>query len=298
MKPVEYTYYRLCFKANIIESLNEDDSFIVHTPDGSFQLTKGNFYKLFPNVVASKSYQESRAYHYAKPPKKILPFLISSSTPINIQSKPQNMSKGRKKNASKDLVGDTIREKIKEIGILWRNSENNPPIKESILQSWNQVIEEWIADQSMPLIVRKETEKRGQSLIHPSGRKIIISDNTFAIWVFRQVLNNKVFTLSHIKEMLEQNKIPMVYMSTPAIREKATYSKPLGKEDAIQGWKVCHIESVGFNTNKTIEQLDINTLHGHFRKYANPNNMFILPKEIGDLGEINVFVNQQKRQVE
>ena len=52
---------------------------------------------------------------------------------------------------------------------------------------------------------------------------------------------------------------------------------------------------MGFNTNKSIEKLDISEIKEHFRKYANPNNMFVLPKEIGYLGEIDVFINEQKR---
>ena len=30
------------------------------------------------------------------------------------------------------------------------------------------------------------------------------------------------------------------------------------------------------------------------RKYANPNNMFVLPKEIGELGEIQIFIDEQR----
>ena len=44
MKTVEYSFGRLCFKADIIEPLNDNDEFIVHTPDGSFRMTKADFY--------------------------------------------------------------------------------------------------------------------------------------------------------------------------------------------------------------------------------------------------------------
>ena len=84
--------------------------------------------------------------------------------------------------AHKRLVGEEIRMKIKEIGILWRNSPNNPLIDVEVLTNWNNLIEEWIADKDMPLIIRKETNKRGQSFVHPCGREIIVSDNTVAIW--------------------------------------------------------------------------------------------------------------------
>ena len=44
-----------------------------------------------------------------------------------------------------------------------------------------------------------------------------------------------------------------------------------------------------------IEDLEISDIEDHFRKYVNPNNMFVLPKEIGYLGEIDVFIEEQKR---
>ena len=195
---------------------------------------------------------------------------------------------------TKDLVGKEIRMKIKEIGTLWRNSPNNPQIDAEILKNWNNLIEEWIADKDMPLIIRKETSKRGQSFMHPSGREIIISDNTAAIWAYRNALDGTVFTLSEIKNLLNQNKLPMVFIVTKEIKDKAKYTKPLG-EFAMPEWKLCHIQPVGFNTNTSIEGLEISDIENHFRKYLNPNNMFVLPKEIGYLGEIDVFIEEQKR---
>lgn len=195
---------------------------------------------------------------------------------------------------TKDLVGEEIRMKIKEIGTLWRNSPNNPQIDAEILKNWNNLIEEWIADKDMPLIIRKETSKRGQSFMHPSGREIIISDNTAAIWVYNNVLNRTEVTLSRIKDLLSQNELPMVFIVTKEIKDKAKYTKPLG-EFAMPEWKLCHIQPVGFNTNTSIEGLEISDIENHFRKYLNPNNMFVLPKEIGYLGEIDVFIEEQKR---
>ena len=50
----------------------------------------------------------------------------------------------------------------------------------------------------MPLIVRKDIKFRGQSFIHPTGREIIVSDNTFAIWVYGQVMKQHTPTLKEI----------------------------------------------------------------------------------------------------
>ena len=283
---VEYTSSRLCFKADLIEPLKDNDSFIVHTPDGTFKFTKADFYRVFSNVIETKSYQEGRMYSYKYPPKRAMQFLITGQSTLYKQSE-RCMS-------TKDFVGEEIRMKIKEIGILWRNSPNNPRIDVEVLTNWNNLIEEWIADKDMPLIIRKETNKRGQSFVHPCGREIIVSDNTVAIWVYSNVLKGTVFTLSQIKDLLNQKELPVVFMATKEIKEKAKYTKPLGS-NALSDWKLCHIQPVGFNTNTSIEDLEISDIEDHFRKYVNPNNMFVLPKEIGYLGEIDVFIEEQKR---
>ena len=50
MKIIEYEYSKLCFKADIIEPLNANDAFIVHTPEGSFQITKEDFHNVYPKT--------------------------------------------------------------------------------------------------------------------------------------------------------------------------------------------------------------------------------------------------------
>ena len=108
-------------------------------------------------------------------------------------------------------------------------------------------------------------------------------------------MNGKTHTLSQIKEMLACNEIPMVFMHSKDIPKNAKYTRPLGAY-SLPEWKLCHIEPVGFNSNKSIEELEIIDIQEHFKKYANPCNMFVLPKEIGDLGEIQIFIDEQKTQ--
>ena len=283
---IEYTCIRLCFKAYLIEPLKDNDVFVVHTLNGTFKFTKADFYRVFSNVIETKSYQEGRLYSCKYPPKRAMQFLISGQSSTYKQTE--------RYISTKDLVGEEIRMKIKEIGTLWRNSPNNPQIDIEVLTNWNSLIEEWIADKDMPLIVRKETNKRGQSFVHPCGREIIVSDNTVAIWAYYNVLRGGVFTLSQIKELLSQKELPVVFMATKEIKAKAKYTKSLGRY-ALSDWKLCHIQPVGFNTNTSIEDLEISDIEDHFRKYVNPNNMFVLPKEIGYLGEIDVFIEEQKR---
>ena len=55
--------------------------------------------------------------------------------------------------------------------------------------------------------------------------------------------------------MLQNNMIPMLFMQTKDGKQKAKYSKPLGT-DALQGWKLCHIEPIGFNSSKSINEIE------------------------------------------
>ena len=226
-------------------------------------------------------------------PQKALKFLTDDT----FYQKPINYEKSithERLNTQKDLVGEEIREKIKEIGKLWRNSQNNLLVNKEILSNWNSLIEEWIENEDMPLIIRKDANKyKGQSFLHPSGREIIVSDNSFAIWFFGQAIKEKTYTLLQIKKMLAANEIPMVFMQTKNVMQYGKYTKPLGAYSML-GWKICHITPVGFNSNKSIEELKIEDIKNHFKKYASPSNMFALPKEIGDLGEIDAFIEEQK----
>jgi hypothetical protein len=75
---VSYEFSRLCFKADLIEDLNDHDSFEIVTPDGTYRMTKSEFYETFSNVVRTASYRDKRLYHYPTTPRKALRYLTSN----------------------------------------------------------------------------------------------------------------------------------------------------------------------------------------------------------------------------
>jgi hypothetical protein len=75
---VSYRANRLLFKAAVIEPLDLSDHFQVITPDGTFEMSKADFYRAFPNVIQSRSYREAGVYHYPKVPSAALEFLRSN----------------------------------------------------------------------------------------------------------------------------------------------------------------------------------------------------------------------------
>jgi hypothetical protein len=72
-----YKFSRLCIKRAVIEALSPNDSFRVETPVGAFQMTKADFYRVFPNVVQSRSYADDGIYHYRKLPSHAEEFRVA-----------------------------------------------------------------------------------------------------------------------------------------------------------------------------------------------------------------------------
>ncbi len=71
-----YEFSRLCFKRDVIEALAPQDVFRVITPNGTYQMTKADFYRVFSNVAQSRSYLENGIYHYPKLPARAEAFRI------------------------------------------------------------------------------------------------------------------------------------------------------------------------------------------------------------------------------
>lgn len=99
-----YEASRLTFKKSAIEPLKRDESFKCIFPGGTFEATKGEFYKAFPKVVASKSYTEIGQYSYKQPPKQADPFIKkprgSKAAAAESTEKPAEKRKPRAKKES------------------------------------------------------------------------------------------------------------------------------------------------------------------------------------------------------
>jgi hypothetical protein len=79
-KVVSYTASRLLFKADVIERLHDSERFRVVTPAGSYEMSKADFVRAFQKVRETKSYRESRIYHYQKIPTAAAEFLVDDKT--------------------------------------------------------------------------------------------------------------------------------------------------------------------------------------------------------------------------
>ena len=73
---VTYEHARLCFKRDQIEKLEINERFRVVTSVGTFEMTRGDFERVFANVARSQSYRIAGIYHYPVVPAKADPFRV------------------------------------------------------------------------------------------------------------------------------------------------------------------------------------------------------------------------------
>lgn len=194
-----------------------------------------------------------------------------------------------------DKVGSDIRKMISEVGKKWKLSDSNPTHSSSTVSKWDELIKNWKDDSNMPLVVRKQSELRGYEIEHETGRRIILTDNSFSQWIMFNLLQDKVFSLQEIKQMLLKDEIPFSFAIKKKDREKIKYKRTIGTFSINKlGWKLCHIDSVGLKTSTPIDKVPKSTIENHFIKLASPSNMFLVPLEIGGIGEINEFIAEQR----
>lgn len=69
---IQYSHTRLCFLRDKIEPLSMDEYFCIHAGDGTYVMSKREFYTTFANVLKTKSYLEDGIYHYPVTPQKAM----------------------------------------------------------------------------------------------------------------------------------------------------------------------------------------------------------------------------------
>jgi hypothetical protein len=187
-----------------------------------------------------------------------------------------------------------ISDLIIEIGKKWKKYNKRNLFDKSVVDHWSDLIKQWANYKPLPLIIRNSRGIRGSIIMHSSGREIILCDNSPAKWVAEQVFNKDKPSLSEIKRFLKNDSIPFKFAPISEEKEKATYhccSKNILNKN---GWKLCHIEPVGLGNQKIIQVQDIEFLKRKFILLLDPQNFFIIPKLLGGLGEINIFIESQR----
>lgn len=190
-------------------------------------------------------------------------------------------------------ISPATRQAIYELGVKWANDPSRPRIPPAALTAWGGLIEDWIAERSLPLLVRKHRNNRGARIQGAGGRVLVPTDNSPAQWAFAVAHSGICPKVLEITGLLERGELPIAMILKTEERPGATYKGVRGKcpgtSDA--GWKLAHIEGVALGGRGGIESYPLAVIEDHFRRFMSPANMLVVPAEWSGLAEVDAFVN-------
>ena len=179
---------------------------------------------------------------------------------------------------------------LDELAKLWFQSSLRPRVEQHVLSHLDKLIDDW-AESDLPLLIRKSNNDRGHIYPHSEGgRQIIPTDNSPAHWSLRQAILGKTPSIDDIRNYIKQDAIPVAMILKKAeqkenIRRLTCTNNKLPRLAKL-GWKVCHIEGVRLRAQGEITEAPLDELKNHFKRFLKPSNMFLIPKQIGGLGEL------------
>ena len=188
-----------------------------------------------------------------------------------------------------ELVPGYIAAGVTALASQWKSDPERPSVDRKIKAHCEELLDAWIEDDSLPLLIRKYRSNRGHRLVHESGRVLVPVDNAPANWILSCALHDHAMELSDVMPALESGTLPVgmmadrgaVYTGQQRIKMEPPNLNTLG-------WKICHVNPVGIGYGE-ITQLDIALLKDHMRRFLSVSNMFLIPKTQAGLGELPQF---------
>lgn len=185
---------------------------------------------------------------------------------------------------------------LSELGRAWAQTIERPRISIALKRHWDELLAAWIQS-DLPLAIRKSGGVRGASILHSSGRELVVADNSPAQWAFAHAYAGRAYSLNEIRDLLGRDAIPFTFATKTAEKSQMKYRCTLSARDNVNkcGWKLCHIEEIGLSTRTSLAQLPIDYLARHFALLMSPSNHFVVPLPWAGLGEVDEFISEVKR---
>jgi hypothetical protein len=186
-------------------------------------------------------------------------------------------------------MDDNINDLIRQAAALWLQSPNRPTPTNDVLERWDAMLDAWVRDKSMPLLIRKSSLGRGKVVFHTSGRALVPTDNTPAHWALALALRGNVPTLAESLLALSAGELGVALAFRPGECERAIYKGRWKNWPELKGFSVRHIAAVNAGSNVPLTNRPINELLEHTARFLSPRNMFVVTRKSG-LGEVPAFI--------
>lgn len=186
-----------------------------------------------------------------------------------------------------------IREALRALGRSWATDPARPAVAPQTLAAWSALLDAWVADSNLPLLVRKHRQNRGSLVDAGFGRRLVPADNSPAQWVFAVAYDGYCPSIAEIADLLAAGRIPIaMVLGAGAEKEGAVLRGLLGRcpNTGDAGWKLAHLEPVGLGGRGALSTYSREAVERHFRLFLSPANMFVVPGEWAGLAEVDEFL--------
>lgn len=184
---------------------------------------------------------------------------------------------------------------LRRLASNWRESPIRPVVSGHDALAWHGMIQDWVRDRRMPLLVRRPRCGRGRELAHPSGRILVPTDDSPAMYLLALAMERRRPTRDGLRDALETGRMPVALALTAEERRHARYSGTTADMDAPNlnefGYSVCHITHIGLRRVPLEARTEIE-LVAHSLLFLSPVNMFVVPKEYAGLGVLPEFIDE------
>ncbi len=185
-----------------------------------------------------------------------------------------------------------MRQVIFDLGKQWAVNPARPSISRDVLAAWDKLLDAWISDASLPLLVRRFDKNRGSVIHGAEGRMLVPTDNSPAGWAYATAHAGQCPRVEDISSLLESGQVPVAMIRTAAEGVRARYRGVRGSclNVSAARWKLGHIEPVRLGKGSP-DKFPPRVLEAHFRRFLSPSNMLVVPMELAGLTEIPGFLD-------
>src|SRR5687768_5248236 len=106
-----------------------------------------------------------------------------------------------------DPLPPLLETRIQELAQAWALDPARLRVSEATNRAWETLLEDWITDSNLPLIMRRPSAGRGCIVRHLTGRELVPADNSPAHWALGLALQGQTPTLEQVKGLLAQDLI-------------------------------------------------------------------------------------------
>ncbi len=192
------------------------------------------------------------------------------------------------------------------MGIEWRNDPSRPQPTNESLTYWSNLVDEWVLNSDMPLLIRKGRTSGESSGKLASGRTFVRCDNSPAHWAYMGCFADERPSLEDVVQQIAEGFLPIAMARTRGAEKsliEAGTHVPCGgflsrskygqvnKFSDRCAYKLCHLRAVGLGSRGEVESFEEKSLRSHMKLLLDPTNMIVVPQRYSGVGECQAFLD-------